>query len=336
MTYPGGPTWPPADQPPNEPPSGTPPGPSPYQPPRPSPYPQQPPGPEPTQELPPVPPQPGYGQPGYGEPGYGQPGYGQPGYGQPGYGQPEYGQPGYEQPSYGQPGYPGQSPGGPGGPYVPGGPGGPGGPYGPGGPGGPGSGSNRNIIIAAVVAVLVIGLGVGGFFLFSGNDKNKPVAQGSSTPSSTVHPTFPGGSSAGAPSFSPGPSFSPSVPSPSASFPSGGGSSGSTGAYQTPSTDAAKATLKAYFQAVANHDQSAAATLVCSAYQSRWQTEQGSTFSGIDNIHYEGTSLPNANGGLDYRLNVTYTEDGSPKTAILTFWVVDESGAKVCDITTDG
>jgi hypothetical protein len=159
------PPTPPPSQPPYQPPSQPP-----YQQPGQPPY--QPPGGAPGSG------QPGYGQPGYGQPGYGQPGYGQPGYGQPGYGppgygqqpptpppgQPTYGQPGYGQPGYGQPGYTPPAYGQPG--------------YGQPGYGGyggvpPTSGGGHKALIITLIAVVVLaGLGVGGYFLFSGGSSS--------------------------------------------------------------------------------------------------------------------------------------------------------------------
>ncbi|WP_410538546.1 hypothetical protein [Streptomyces sp. KL2] len=114
-------------------------------PPQPGPYGQQP-------QPPYGGPQPGYGgpQPGYGHPQQpGMPPQGQPGYGgpQPGYGHPQ--QPGFpQQGGWGQPGYP-QQPGA----YMP--------------PPPPGGGKGKTI--GALVAVLaVVGLAVGGYFVFSG------------------------------------------------------------------------------------------------------------------------------------------------------------------------
>ncbi|CAL9419982.1 hypothetical protein SUDANB106_01850 [Streptomyces sp. enrichment culture] len=113
-------------------------------PPQPGPYGQQP-------QPPYGGPQPGYGnpQPGYGHPQQpGMPPQGQPVYGgpQPGYGHPQ--QPGFpQQGGWGQPGYP-QQPGG----YMP--------------PPPPGGGKGKTI--GALVAVLaVVGLAVGGYFVFS-------------------------------------------------------------------------------------------------------------------------------------------------------------------------
>ncbi|MFP8882506.1 hypothetical protein [Streptomyces mangrovi] len=109
------------------------------------------------------PPQPGpYGQqpqPPYGggpQPGYGYPQQpGMPPQGQPGYGYPQQpGQPGQPQPGFpqqggwGQPGYP-QQPGG----YVP--------------PPPPGGGGKGRTIGALVAVLAVVGLAVGGYFVFS-------------------------------------------------------------------------------------------------------------------------------------------------------------------------
>jgi hypothetical protein len=108
-------------------------------------------------------PPPAYGQPGYGQPGYGQPGYGQPGYGQPGYGQPGYGQPGYgPPPAYGDPQY-GSPAFGSGGGQPPQHPGYP--------PAAPGGRSRKGQWISIAVGLLVV-LGVGGYFLFSGGAAN--------------------------------------------------------------------------------------------------------------------------------------------------------------------
>ncbi|MBF9135040.1 DUF3105 domain-containing protein [Plantactinospora sp. S1510] len=104
------------------------------------------------------PPQPGYAQPpapapGYGQPGYGQPGQGQPGYGQPGQGQPGYGQPGHGQPGHGQPGYP----------------------YEGGQPAPPAKPARRTgliigIVAGAVVLILLLVCGIGGFIWYRQSD----------------------------------------------------------------------------------------------------------------------------------------------------------------------
>ena len=126
----------------------------------------------------------GYGQPsgpGYGAPG--GPGYGPPngpGYGAPGgQGQP----PGYTGPygdSTGSPGTPAY-PGGPGRPIGPGGPGqplGPGGPGQPMGPGGPKKSNSKALLIigAAVLALIILGVGGGLLLLNRGNDVTGPPA----------------------------------------------------------------------------------------------------------------------------------------------------------------
>ncbi|HEX3731942.1 MAG TPA: hypothetical protein VHU91_03335 [Mycobacteriales bacterium] len=82
--------------------------------------------------------QPGYGQQPYGQQGYGQQGYGQ----QQPYGQQGYGQQGYGQQPYGQQGYGGYTP--------------------------PKKKTGLIVGIAIGAVVLLLGIGVGGFFLFSG------------------------------------------------------------------------------------------------------------------------------------------------------------------------
>ncbi len=100
----------------------------------------------------------------FGQPPFGQPPYGQPQYGQPQYGQPP-GQPPYGQPPYGQPWGP------------------------PGGPGGQPPKSNKNTMIALVVAAVVVlaAVGAGLFFLFRGSDPGPAASATTSVgPASTT------------------------------------------------------------------------------------------------------------------------------------------------------
>lgn len=185
-------------------------------------------GAEPTQQMPqqagtePTQVMPGVGQPSaapYGQPSANQPPYGQPAPGQQQYGQAQpnpqgqapYGQqPGQPQPGpyaqqpgqygqqpqqpqqFGQQGQYGQQPGQYGQQPQQFGGGQP--PYGgqPGGPAGPGGNKpNRTPLIAAIVGVLVVALGVGGYFLLRPDDKSAaspttPTVQQSDT---TTAPT---------------------------------------------------------------------------------------------------------------------------------------------------
>ena len=152
-------------------------------------YPQ--PGQQPGYPQPGFPQQPGYQQPGYPQPGAPQPGYTQSGYSQPGYGQPGTAQPGapnpqpgapnpqpgYQQPGYTQPqhwqpgvyplpqqGFPQQQP----------------------------SRSRKGLIITVVVALVVVGGGLGTYFGFfagkSGQDKPSAPAASAIGDPSTIDP----------------------------------------------------------------------------------------------------------------------------------------------------
>jgi hypothetical protein len=257
--------------------------------------------------------QPDYGQPGYEQTGYEQTGYGQPGYGQPGYGQAAYGQPGYGPPAYGQPGYPQGGyppPAGPGGYPVPGGPGGP----------PPKSNAARNTIIAVVVAVLLVGGGLGAFFGLK-SDKKVAVAQNSSPAPSGSQGGFPTQSAPGTPSFS---GTNPSTGSPG------------NGRYTAPSDADARATVRSYLQAVTDQDQTEAAPLICSGYASDWTSQEAGAFTaGITHINftYLGTKQDSSGGAeLDYKLAFD-DSTGTAQTANVAFLLVDENGAKICGIS---
>lgn len=224
-----------------------------------------------------------------------------------------------------QPGYPQQQPGY--GPPAPPGP--PYGPYGPGGPGGAGSGGsggNRRVIIAAIVALVLIAGGLTTFFLLRGED-DKPAASPTSTSSRSPSPsqsTFPSGTSST-------PDFPSDSPRPTDSF-----DAPSDTTYQTPASSDAVATLKKYFQAIANERQSAAAPLICREYLSDWTVSQKSTFSGITDIKYDGSATRPSTGGLRYDLALVYTVDGKSDSDNVSFLLVQEDGAaKVCGIEAD-
>lgn len=136
--------------------------------------------PAPGQPAPPVPPQGQQPGPYMGGPGYqpqGQPGPGGPHFpppvGQP-QGPPPQGYAGGQQPPYPQQGQaPGQFPGQP---PFPGGPAAAPFPGGPGQPPGPGRSGVPVPLILAIVMVVLIGAGVGGYFLFTADDSAAPAS----------------------------------------------------------------------------------------------------------------------------------------------------------------
>lgn len=133
-----------------------------------------------TAPSPPAPPQGQQPGPYMGGPGYqpqGQPGPGGPQFpppvGQP-QGPPPQGYAGGQQPPYPQQGQaPGQFPGQP---PFPGGPTGAPFPGGPGQPPGPGRSGVPVPLILAIVMVVLVGAGVGGYFLFTADDSGSPAA----------------------------------------------------------------------------------------------------------------------------------------------------------------
>jgi hypothetical protein len=298
----GQPQQPYAPPPPSEPqqPYGQPA--QPYAPPQPYAAPQQPYAPppqpygaQPTQEIPAIPAIPPQG---YGQQGYGQQGYGQQGYGQPGYGQQDY-------PRHGYP------------PPVP-----PGGYPGAGGPGGtpPKSNSTRNLVIAAVVALLLIGGGLGAYFGLRGDGK-KSVAATTTTHSSPAATGFPSQRAQNSPSSSD--SAVPTI-------------SGDSGQFTAPSESAARATVKSYLQAVTDQDQKEAAPLICQEYAGDWQSQEASAFdAGITHIDFTYLgSKPDSSGGLELDYKLTFDDSsGAPQTTSVGFLLVDESGPKICGIS---